>query len=200
MTEPVNKMGGLCLSNAMATTIASRFTSGALEQVLEELFREHWQLVYRTAFSVLRNRHDAEDVLQNIFLKLFERELPVDLPRNLPGYFYRAAVNASLNVVRSRKNEVMTADFHSLQAPMPDAASDNDSGRQEKLLHAITQLSTNAAEILILRYAHNYSDAEIGKLLGKSRGYVAVTLYRARARLNRLIRIAEAMEKANEIR
>ena len=127
LTEPFNKMRGPCLSNSMATTIASRFTSGALEQVLEELFREHWQLVYRAAFSVLRNRHDAEDVLQNIFLKLFERELPADLPRNLPGYFYRAAVNASLNVVRSRKNEVVTADFHPLRAPMPDAASDNDS-------------------------------------------------------------------------
>jgi hypothetical protein len=124
LTKPVNKMRGPCLSNAMATTIASRFTSGALEQVLEELFREHWQLVYRTAFSVLRNRHDAEDVLQSIFLKLFERELPADLPRNPQGYFYRAAVNASLNVVRSRKNEVVTADFHSLQAPMPDAASE----------------------------------------------------------------------------
>jgi len=184
----------------MATTTAVRVTGGALEQALEELFREHWQLVYRTAFSVLRNRHDAEDVLQSLFLKLFERELPVDLTRNPPGYLYRAAVNASLNVVRSRKNEVVTADFHTLQAPIPDAVSDNENGRQEKLLHAITQLSTKAAEILILRYAHNYSDAEIGKLLGKSRGYVAVTLYRARARLNRLIRMAEAMEKTNEIR
>jgi RNA polymerase sigma-70 factor (ECF subfamily) len=184
----------------MATTTALRVTGGVLKQELEELFREHWQLVYRTALSVLRNRHDAEDVLQNLFLKLFERELPVDLTKNPAGYLYRAAVNASLNLVRSRKNEVVTANFHSLQAPISDAATDSESGREEKLLHAITQLNTKAAEILILRYAHNYSDAEIGKLLGKSRGHVAVTLYRARARLNRLIRIAEAMEKANEIR
>jgi DNA-directed RNA polymerase specialized sigma24 family protein len=35
---------------------------------------------------------------------------------------------------------------------------------------------------------HNYSDAEIAKLLGKSRGVVAVTLYRSRARLKKLIR------------
>ena len=184
----------------MATTTALRVTGVALDQAMEELFRKHWQLVYRTAFSVLRNRQDAEDVLQNLFLRLFERELPVGLTKNPPGYLYRAAVNASLNVVRSRKNEVVTADFYSLQASIPEAVPDNDGGREEKLLHAITQLSTKAAEILILRYAHNYSDAEIGKLLGKSRGSVAVTLYRARARLNRLIRIAEAMEKTNEIR
>jgi RNA polymerase sigma-70 factor, ECF subfamily len=184
----------------MATTTALKVTGGVLKQELEELFREHWQLVYRTAFSVLRNQHDAEDVLQNLFLKLFERELPLDLTKNPPGYLYRAAVNASLNLVRSRKNEILTDDFHSLQRPTPDAAVDRERDRQKKLLQAITQLSTKAAEILILRYAHNYSDAEIGKLLGKSRGYVAVTLYRARARLNRLIRAAEAMEEANEIR
>jgi RNA polymerase sigma factor (sigma-70 family) len=106
----------------MAITTALRVTDGALDRALEELFREHWQLVYRTAFSVLRNRHDAEDVLQNLFLKLFERELPVDVTKNPPAYLYRAAVNASLNVVRSRKNEVVTANFHSLQAPVPDAA------------------------------------------------------------------------------
>jgi DNA-directed RNA polymerase specialized sigma24 family protein len=44
--------------------------------------------------------------------------------------------------------------------------------------------------VLILRYEHNYSDAEIARLLGKSRGAVALMLYRARARLKRLLRHA----------
>jgi len=42
-------------------------------------------------------------------------------------------------------------------------------------------------EILILHYEHDYSDAQIGKLLGTSRGVIAVTLYRARARLKKLL-------------
>jgi DNA-directed RNA polymerase specialized sigma24 family protein len=44
--------------------------------------------------------------------------------------------------------------------------------------------------MLILRYEHNYSDAQIAKMLGKSRGTVAVTLYRTRARLKKLLRAA----------
>ena len=48
-------------------------------------------------------------------------------------------------------------------------------------------VNPKAASILILRYLHNYSDAEIAKLLGTSRGVIAVTLYRSRARLKKLL-------------
>jgi RNA polymerase sigma factor (sigma-70 family) len=54
----------------------------------------------------------------------------------------------------------------------------------------MAKLSPSAVEILILRYEHNFSDAQIAKMLGKSRGTVAVTLYRARARLKKLLRAA----------
>jgi RNA polymerase sigma-70 factor (ECF subfamily) len=175
----------------MPTTTILRPAGGSLEREFEELFSKHCQFVYRTAYSVLRDRQDAEDVLQNLFLKLLERELPLDLTKNPQGYLYRAAVNAALNIVRSRKNVVATDDFNSLERRAPDAVFRDDDGRRQRLVDAITQLRPKAAEILILRYAHDYSDAQIAKMLGKSRGYVAVTLYRARARLKRLVGAAE---------
>jgi RNA polymerase sigma factor (sigma-70 family) len=51
----------------------------------------------------------------------------------------------------------------------------------------MSQLHPGAVEMLVLRYEHGYSDAEIAKLLGKSRGVVAVGLYRARAKLRKLL-------------
>ena len=56
------------------------------------------------------------------------------------------------------------------------------------LNEAIADLSPRAAEILILRYVHDYSDAEIAKTLGTSRGTIAVSLFRSRARLRKVIR------------
>jgi RNA polymerase sigma factor (sigma-70 family) len=56
------------------------------------------------------------------------------------------------------------------------------------LYEAIAQLSRKSADIVILRYLHDRSDAEIATLLGTSRGVIAVTLYRARVRLKRLLR------------
>jgi RNA polymerase sigma factor (sigma-70 family) len=55
------------------------------------------------------------------------------------------------------------------------------------LLASVAQLNPKAVEILILHYEHSYSDAQIAKMLGKSRGTIAVTLYRARARLKKLM-------------
>jgi RNA polymerase sigma-70 factor (ECF subfamily) len=57
----------------------------------------------------------------------------------------------------------------------------------QNLLDSIAQLKPRAVEILLLRYAHDFSDAQIAKMLGKSRGTIAVSLYRARARLRKLM-------------
>jgi len=58
---------------------------------------------------------------------------------------------------------------------------------QARLVAAIAQLNPRAVEMLILRYEHDTSEAEIGRLLGTSRAVVAVTLFRARARLKKLL-------------
>ena len=55
------------------------------------------------------------------------------------------------------------------------------------LLSVSLTIAPDAAHILILRYAHNFSDAEIAKLLGLSRTTVAVRLFRSRARLRKLM-------------
>jgi RNA polymerase sigma factor (sigma-70 family) len=60
------------------------------------------------------------------------------------------------------------------------STTEHGSALREIFLEALAQLSPQAVEILILRYEHHYSDAEIAKLLGTSRGSIAVRLYRAR--------------------
>src|SRR5262249_35649531 len=98
---------------------------------------------------------------------------------------YRSAVNLSLNAVKSRRRYADASEIEGSGA-VPDAL-EQDHDIQKRLVSAMAQLHPAAVEMLILRYEHGYSDAEIGKLLGKSRGVVAVTLFRARARLKRLL-------------
>jgi RNA polymerase sigma-70 factor (ECF subfamily) len=180
------------MSTAMVSSVSGEFPV----QEFEEIFREHYQLVYRTAYSVTGNRYDAEDVLQTVFLRLVQREASPDLGKSPKAYLYRAAVNQSLNTVRSRKRRnLVDDDVERLETPVLAADSPADDGIQRQLMDAIAQLKPWAVEILILRYEHNYSDAEIAKMLGKSRGTIAVTLYRARARLKKLIRASSGETK-----
>src|SRR5687767_13306155 len=74
-----------------------------LADELDEVFREHSRLVYRTAFSVTASAQDAEDIVQTLFLQLLRRGFPPDFRKNPRGYLYRAAINRALNVVKSRR-------------------------------------------------------------------------------------------------
>jgi len=56
----------------------------------------------------------------------------------------------------------------------------------KRLLETIPTLSPRTVEILILRFVHDYTEAEIAKLLRRSRGTIAVTLFRAKAGLRKL--------------
>jgi RNA polymerase sigma-70 factor, ECF subfamily len=156
-------------------------------QELEAIFHEHYRLIYRTAFAVTGNGADAEDVVQTIFVRLLRRGFPPDLKKNPGAYLYRAAVNSSLNSIRGEKRRICNTDLAGLEAR--SAAVDSESAEEihRRLYDAVGQLAPDAAHILILRYAHDYSDAEIAKLLGLSRTTVAVRLFRSRARLRKLM-------------
>ena len=177
----------------MSTIAVPRANTKALTPDLEAIFREHSRLVYRTAYSITGSWQDAEDVLQTIFVRLLERDQPLEFTKSPGAYLYRAAVNASLNIVQTRERRNVTDGVESLEVPTKTPEVDDDVRR--RLLDAIAQLHPKAVEILILHYEHNFSDAQIAKMLGKSRGTIAVTLYRARARLKRLMLRASSEEK-----
>jgi RNA polymerase sigma-70 factor (ECF subfamily) len=163
-------------------------TDKVLPEEFERLYREHATFVYRTALRITRNAEEAEDILQTIFLRLLRREFPPDLEKRPRAYLYRAAVNAALDVIQSRRNRAVFVDVSEIESTLLTPDSGSDEIIFQKLHQAIAELNPAAAEMLILRYMHNYSDAEIAKMLGKSRGVVAVTLYRSRAQLKKLIR------------
>jgi RNA polymerase sigma-70 factor (ECF subfamily) len=152
------------------------------------LYREYAQLVYRTAYGVTGSHEEAEDILQTLFLRLIRHEILPDLQKNPRAYLYRAAVNLSLDAIRSARRHTFVEDSVLQQFPAP-VHEDPDAldAHHRRLYEAIAQLKPRAAEILILRYVHGKSDAEIAGMLGVSRGTIALRLFRTRARLKKLL-------------
>src|SRR5574342_1206236 len=170
----------------MSTSAELNVTSRPWQQELEQLFREHYPMLYRTAYSLLGNAADAEDVPQTIFLRLLRAGSPPDMQKNAAGYLYRAAVNVSLSIIRSRKYQSSIHGTENLEAAINHTHTDSAAETHRRVTEVLAQLDPEAAEILILRYLHNASDADIAKLLGRSRGAIAVRLVRLRARLRKL--------------
>lgn len=160
-----------------------------LPEDLEELFREHCEFISRTAYRITRSVEDSEDILQTLFLRLMQRQVLPDVQRNPKAYLCRAAVNLSLDKLRSRRSQPVAIEIEHVEGTLraPDSNSEDDELHQ-RLYAGIAKLNPAAAEILTLRYIHNMNDADIGKLLGKSRLVVAVSLSRSRARLRKIIR------------
>ena len=152
----------------------------------ETIFNAHAQLMYRTAYGILGTHHDAEDVVQTIFMKLIRQEFPPDLERNPEAYLYRAAVNASLSTIRNRRHEVLVDSWQEFETPAPGDSGDHE--RHRRLYEASAELKPEAALIVILRYMHNKSDAEIARMFGVSRGSIALKLFRSRMKLRKLLR------------
>ena len=98
----------------MSALTAVKVTSQLTDSEFDQLFRDHYQLVYRTAFSVTRCAEDAEDVLQSVFLKLIRRQFPPDLKKNPKAYLYRAAFNGALDIVRARPRDLFPTDCERL--------------------------------------------------------------------------------------
>src|SRR5262245_46952072 len=139
------------------STVTAQYTSkNVLPEEFERLYREHATFVYRTAFRITRNAEEAEDILQTIFLRLIRREYAPDVQKRPRAYLYRAAVNAALDAIQLRRNRAAFVDVSEIEGTLQSS----DSSFQEKLhrqLHkAISELNPVAAEILILRYMHNY--------------------------------------------
>jgi len=159
---------------------------------LQGLFEEHNRLIFHTAYRVTGNATDAEDVLQTIFLRLVKRPPAALVPGNAGGYLRRAAINASLDLLRSRKRSRLVAlDQQVIEEiePAVDGASDPDrrfASRElrDRLRRELAKVNPRAAEMFVLRYFEGYRNSEIGPMLGTSRMTVAVTLHRLRKRLS----------------
>ena len=166
------------------------------------LFREHYNVLFRVACRLTGSQSDAEDVLQTVFLRLTPNGALRDLSPNPRGYLYRAAVNASVDLLRSRAraNSVPldVIDFDQSQRSSVPSPADNfaDIELRGLIRQAVAKLEGRAATAFALRYFEGYDNSQIAEVLGTSQMVVAVTLHRARTRLRK--EIGNYLEKHHE--
>ncbi|MDX2153341.1 MAG: sigma-70 family RNA polymerase sigma factor [Bryobacteraceae bacterium] len=156
---------------------------------LETLFREYHSLVFRAAYRVTGSAADAEDVLQTVFLRLSRRDADAEPMTNVEGYLRRAAVNAAVDLIRSRQaaravaiDDVAPQHLTQSAAESPERAVRSGEIRGW-LRQAVSKLSPRAAEIFVLRFIEGKENPEIAEMVGTTTATVAVTLHRTRERL-----------------
>jgi len=168
---------------------------------LETLFRDHHGRVFRTAHRITGSAADAEDVLQTVFLRLVKGQESYDLSQNPEAYLSRAAINASLDLLRSRTRarsvNLDDADSQSLASKLKTPEAEHgDRELQNLVRQAVARLGKTAGEMFVLRYYEGLDNGEIAAAMKTTPLVVGVVLHRARTKLRK--EIGHYLEKHHE--
>ena len=171
------------------------------ESELETLFRAHHDRVFRAAHRITGSPADAEDVLQTVFLRLVRGQETYDLSANPAAYLARAAINASLDLMRSRTRSKLVepgdVELDGIESRWQNPEAEHaDRELQTLIRQAVAGLGKTAGEMFVLRYYEGYDNQEIAKMLDTSQMVVGVVLHRARTRLRK--EIGHFLEKHHE--
>jgi len=168
---------------------------------LETLFQAHHGRVFRTAQRITGSAADAEDVLQTVFLRLVKGQEEYDWSKNPEAYLSRAAINASLDLLRSRtRSKAVSLDDNEVDAIAGSYRNPEtvhaDRELQKLVRQAVSRLGKTAGEMFVLRYYEGFDNKEIAAFLNTSPLVVGVVLHRARTKLRK--EIGHYLEKHHE--
>ena len=158
---------------------------GEAEPDLALLVRDYSGLLYRVALSLLHNPAEAEDVVQDVFVRVLQRQRQLGGIVEVRPWLVRIAWNLALDRRRRVRPEQMDEIFaeglvsHDLPADQALA----EAGRIRQVLAAMERLPKKERQSLLLSAMDELSSAEIGAILGRSESSVRSLLFRARAHL-----------------
>lgn len=156
----------------------------------EELVREHTPMVYRLAYRLTGNQHDAEDLTQDVFLKVF-RSLHTFTPGTFEGWLHRITTNAFLD--RARRNQRLRIDpFEDAGEReqggigQPDTTLD-DADLAPDLARALAAIQPEQRVAVVLCDVEGLSYDEVSRVLDVNPGTVRSRIHRGRKAMRAIL-------------
>lgn len=160
-----------------------------LHEAFAVLVGRHSHRYYRLAYRITRHREDAEDVVQEAFLKLWREPQQWNATQDtrFTTWFYRVVVNRALDVAAARKPSEDIVGL-ALAAENEDQEAQLDARRRsEQVEHALSALNPKQRAALALCFYEEYSHKEAAEILGMSVKALQSLLMRSKAALKRAL-------------
>ncbi len=164
------------------------------KEAFRKLYDDYHQKVYSTAITMLGNAEDAEDAVQEVFMKIYRKVSSFDGRSKIGTWLYRIAVNVCIDHVRRNKIQrfktvsVEAETLVNLHERGNEVEKSITSGEVNKITrNAITRLSPKLRTVVVLRDLQGLAHAEIADILGRSKGTVSSRLNRGRLKLRSLL-------------
>lgn len=146
------------------------------EQRLVELIKTNKEKYYRVAFTYVKNRDDALDIVHNAIVKALQKLNQLRNREYLETWFYRILINESISFVRKNKNILYLDELPESRLPISE---DIDKERYISLYSAIDSLSPKLKTVVILRFFEDMKFEEIAEITDTKISTVKARLYKA---------------------
>jgi len=160
--------------------------NGGNARALEHLFDKHYMTVYSLAFKWCGVKEDAEDIAQEVFVKLVRKLHTFGQKSSFKTWLYRIVINTARDFGRKRAGKKACE-----SAVDPEACADNPGGRGEnaletaRLFAAIDRLPVRQKEAILLVFGEGLSHKETARALGCAETTISWRIFQARKRLGK---------------
>ena len=179
--------------NPDETELISRCQKGD-QEALKEIFDQYHQKVYRVAYGVVREREEALDIVQEVFIKLYRSIRNFKGKSKFYSYLYRMAMNTAIDHTRKMKkspaislNEDGSFEPSDGVEKRPDSLL-LDKELEERVKQALEKLPVDQKAAFIFREVEGLSYGEIAEAMGCSIGTVMSRLHYGRKRMQEFLK------------
>jgi len=142
---------------------------------MEKIYDTYKNTVYRTAYACCKNKSDAEDIMQETFIKRFTSELMFSDEKSEKAWLIKVTVNKCRDMFRSLRYKIMLN-----SVPVEETEIPCENQEESKVYTAVMELPQKYRIVIHLYYYEGYSVKEIGRITGRNESAVQTQLYRAR--------------------
>ena len=159
------------------------------ESEFEKIYHQNKEAVFHVALSYLKNREEAEDIVQRVFVKVFKKIDQFEERSQLKTWIYKISITTSLDAIKSKKRKKRFGFFTNYDVAEELNIADNaflpneeieNSELLETLLVAINKLAEPQRTVFYLSQVDGLGNIEISEIVNKSVGAVESTLHRAK--------------------
>ena len=160
---------------------------GGKSEQFEHILNRYSGQVFNLIAHIVPCKEDAEELTQDVFIKVFRQLLSFKKESSFSTWIYRIATNTALSAARKRKHDTLHLDdavYPNIPDDIIDEALDNDSEEQlQRLSDAIEMLSADERALITLYYMNEKPVAEVASILGLTVSNVKIKLLRTRKKL-----------------
>ncbi|MDO4608340.1 MAG: sigma-70 family RNA polymerase sigma factor [Clostridia bacterium] len=143
-----------------------------------EAFNKYSDMVYRLAVARVKNKYDADDILQDVFLRFIKSKSKINNEEHAKALLIKITINCS--------KSLLTSSWFKRTEPLSEGISVCDESRET--LDAVLRLPLKYRTVIHLHYYCGYSVDEIAKILSTKPSTVKSQLYRAREKLKPMLK------------